>query len=268
MIKLKKLLLETPEANPDDIFGEYLFGSKRLDEPASKEKDTAKEKKLIDGLFWHFRDKPYNNILALYSDIILDLIKSGKYLNLLKPDEKNKYAYRLLFDLSIKKANEILDLNIKEEDIEIGMYDYPLVLNKKIIYKPIAHQNKLSSWTIEPKIKSFNSVINFKQDLREFYYYHDPRVYAIVRSKIKNNNFFINFENLLNNTADIIKFKNEKEVISYGDVEIDKICFCVLFHDKNKRELDDNWCGKSFNSFDATKYSISKVIKYLTEGII
>jgi hypothetical protein len=268
MLSLKKLLLETPEANPDDIFGEYIFGSQRLDEPANEEADTRDEFQFISGLKSHFRSLPYNDNVSVFLDDIFKLIKSGKYTKFLKPDDKHEYAYRLLCFLKIEQANELFDLNIKIRDIDNGIFDNPVVLSKKMRYTPHSSHNGMASWTVNKDYESFSTVADWFGQYKNIYEHIEPLIIAVVRSKIKENDFFLNFENLVNYTDEIIKFKNEKEVVSYGNVEIDKICYSVLFYDKSREQPKDPWNGKDNDYYaNATRYDIFKIIKTLVNGI-
>jgi hypothetical protein len=230
MLTLKKILLEKPEANPDDIFGEYIFGSRRLDEPASNEPNTEKEDKFIKGLNNHFQWAPYDKELAVFVPEIFKLIKQGKYLDFLKPGDQHEYAYRLLFDFPIKKAEQIFGVKFSEiiRDKPYG------TVNKNVIYKPLKKQKGLSSWTVNLSFDTFAEINGGIFNI----WPNSPRLPIIFRAKIKDNNFFLNPDNIIKKTKWIMVATEEEEVISYGDVIVDKFSYVVLDYE-NSSDIEE-----------------------------
>jgi hypothetical protein len=248
MIKLKKILLENPDANKDDLFGEYLFGNYRRDYPASEEKDTVQEKELAYALANHFNYGAYNETLYSFLPIIFDLIKKGKYLNFLKPDEEYEYAYRLIQKIGLEQAHEYFNIDFKQylkRKIAYG------VIDKNIIYQPKARQNNMSSWTLLPQKDIFNSILNSSADIKSDY---EAYVFMFLRAKIKDNNFILNPEQMQNKT-NLVRV-DEFEVLSHGNVNVDRISFFII--DKN----NTSEFGTEYT------YGNEKVLEYETIDIL
>jgi hypothetical protein len=226
MIKLKKLLLETPEANPDDIFGEYIFGKDRKDVPAKLEKNTDDENFFTDSLKKHYAGSIYNSSLSFYMPTLIELIKSGKYLNFLNPDDKFEYAYRLMFGLSIHRASEICNVDfasLLENSTTFG------VIDKSFTYTPKISQMDMSSWTVSKNREIFKHIINQKTFLKKLpgtTNVNNSLVTIFMKAKIKDNIFVLNPEEISNKT-NLEEFK-ELETLSFGDVKIESYSFFIL----------------------------------------
>jgi hypothetical protein len=229
MLTLKKLLLETPEANPDDIFGEYLFGDSRIDEPAKFELDTKKEFEFKNSLKDHYIGNVYNYSLKSFMPTIFELINSGKYLDFLIPDKKYKHAYRLLLNVPLDNDDEEKLFGIDFLEIK---NDKPFgLINKEIIYKPLSFHDNMSSWTLNLNKKIFEGLgFSFKKKRIDHYGKNRIFIYILLNAKIKNNKFILNPEEIDKKTKNVMPV-NEWEVLSYGDVTVDKFSYFIADHE-------------------------------------
>jgi len=210
MIKLSSILflVEKPEAEPNDIYGRYLFGMDRNDagEPGiPEEPDTGPEIKLKDKLTAHYG---VNDTLSPSTvNQLLKLKQSGKYVKPLKVPDKYQYAYRFL---SLPK-NELQQIvlggkeAIKSKDIlDTGLKRIPQL-------NPRSPKELVQSWTVTPD--NFFEVSDLALTGPDEYM-------VLVRALIHkgNNKFllnpdvFLNLDNITEGTG------NEMEVISIGSV--------------------------------------------------
>jgi hypothetical protein len=291
MIKLKKLLLETPEANPDDIFGEYIFGGSRLDEPAKSEEDTRFEKEFTKNLKIFFGNRSiYNDkSLTFFLARCIELKNQGKYLDFLQP--KNGKAYRFLLNLSHEQLLQIIDLS----DEEIHLSEFGKVYSKTTssLYKHRSIYNKESglngitkthSWTMDPaslinvlKDRSMSLTqktanAKLKGNYLEYYIKNKippPNFFVCLESDIQKNkdNFILNYEKIVEKTGkNIIEFPEEKEVVGFGKIKLDKVYYMkpLFKFDKNisKPDYNQGYYGdfyemskdkRTFNSFNIFK---------------
>jgi hypothetical protein len=251
MLSIKKLIFEAPEANPDDIFGEYIFGGSRRDEPAKNEENTQKENEFSIGLFMHYDRTPYNDMVSKHVPDVLNLIKQGKYLDFLKPDDKHKYAYRLIKDIGEKKAEQMFGIDFK--DLLENKKTHGLI-KKNFLYHPKENQNKLSSWTVNLDKKIFKNILRFNN---RYHKTHNFSITVLLQTKIENNNFFLNPEQIQNKTA--LEHLKEWEVLSYGDVTVDKFSYFITDY--------ENTSGFGIEVGEFTIYKNDDILNKLIELI-
>jgi hypothetical protein len=262
-IKLKKILLETPEANPDDIFGEYIFGLRRKDYPARNERDTKEEYKLGSALQSHYSGNVYNSNLSSFIPEIFKLIKKGKYLNFLKPDDKYKTAYRLIAEMNLDEAKKIFNIDFYELLKNKKAYGS---IRKKFVYTPLEKHNGLSSWTVELEEKTFVSVL---ENINLMFEDDHPNVFLMLCADIKNNNFILNPDQIQEKT-DLTKF-DELEILSYGNVTVNKISYFIT-DNKNTSEIgqllkfgDEEYFETENDIGDYVQYSINDTLSTLIQ---
>jgi hypothetical protein len=247
MISLKKLLLENPEANPDDIFGEYIFGALRIDEPAASEINTDEEFEFQKSLKNHYVGDVYNQRLNNFLPTIFELINSGKYLDFLMPDKKYKHAYRLMISIPIEKAGQLFGINFLEikNDKPFGL------INKEIVYEPQIKQNNMSSWTIKLHEHSFEAITLDQKSIKDTSL---GQVFVMLHANIDDNKFILNPEKINEKTKNLMPY-NEWEVLSYGDVIVDKFSYVIIDYENSAKfeELRRSYVSVTFRYQDIVK---------------
>jgi hypothetical protein len=240
MIKLKKLILEKPEANPDDIFGKYLFGSERSDEPASNEDDTELEEEFWYALDNHFGSYAYNNELQKIFPKILKLVHDGKYAKLLKP--RNKKCYRLLYNVPEDKAQKILGLTYNQVESIRNTQIKPHVINNSEDYENL-EGTILSSWTSKLNFKSFESVSESASIFRHTNVNSNEYIKSIfiiiLEANIENNKFLVNPVNFNKYIPHIFSYEDEFETIGYGKIKINRASFVCISPENVKQSMKE-----------------------------
>jgi hypothetical protein len=224
MIKLKKLLFETPEADVNDTFEQYFLGDFRTDIPAKYENDTSEENKLGLSLQAHFGHHAYNGTFLSFIPMLIKYLKQGKYSKFLKTPNAN--AYRLLANLNVENANSILGIDLRKQNNFSG------VVGNVEKYK--SFNSKLASWTLETDPLVFENIVDPDATIIN----DRPNVFSVwimIESKTENQEFIFNPDAIEKNTKDLSLFK-ESEVISYGDIEVSKASYIIL-DPENKARL-------------------------------
>lgn len=138
---LRQLIRETlqPEAEKDDIYGEYLFGEER---PDVFEEDTPEENDLAVA-FANFFDGDIDAVGSKDIRSLVDLRKSGKYNAVLDVPQKFSRAYRIV---EVDSAT-YPDLKLGEEKSSkrsISVFD-------KVSPLSLWQGRAATSWTVDPK---------------------------------------------------------------------------------------------------------------------
>lgn len=213
--KIDDQIYSKPEADKDDIFGQYLFAPERTDVPMPPEENTEEEEKLFVAIQDMFGDKGDAN-LRKFSKKILELLANNKYAALLSPGDRK--AYR---GIKITKK-ELLDL-IEPYGEEIKYNEY-VTMNLPDKLDPLKG-NLLQSWTVD------------LDQAAKFASYDRPggRVVAVIfvaRTDAEGNNFFGAPKTL----ASVVypEYEEEAEVISVGSIEYDGFAYFVSKEDSEK----------------------------------
>jgi hypothetical protein len=247
-ITLKNLFQNnsTAEALPHDIFGKYLFGSARDDEPASRETDTEDENKFLKILkrffgLSHEGIKNNKNDFVEFFKICLDLKNKSKYKNILTP--KKGKVYRVLYGIPFKKTSELLKI---DEQILYSERGQVITSENVNIYKP---KNNISSWTYNSSI-----ILN---SLEENNFMVDPDSWQdtcliIFEANIdSNDNFLFNHDYITKVSGYNIIQYNEQEVLALGNVKVDK-AYCITPYVTESGYLDVNEMFEEIISFSET----------------
>lgn len=205
------------EAEPNDIFGAYLFADQRKG-MKGLEPNNYKEDVFLDDLKKH-----YNNVGYLNQWIpkMRELKNQKKYKDILTPP-KGK-VWRLLTgvnDTTIQKM-----LSMRKQELRNHENDFYKISN--MIIKP--KSDKIQSWTYSLQYKTFENL---------FIENTDNIVILEAYTQNKNNDFFLNHENI-RKIDDMPEYvKKEYETISYGDVHCSNVYFWISPSDKTFSSID------------------------------
>jgi hypothetical protein len=199
--------MTTPEAKPDDIFGQYLFPRNRQELKVS-EPDTEPEWKLRDALKNYYENNSKLQVQAMVPDV-LKQIEAGNYQALLAPPDAVVYR-----GLNVQKS--MLDkILVKYGYKTIDQYRK---LGKAKTYMAIDIPGKLrpttsliQGWTLSMGVAMNFSTTGDRGPNR-------TPVIFVARTNAEGNQFFGN--PVLTKTISPA-VANEQEVLSYGNVEID-----------------------------------------------
>ena len=174
-MKLKNLLYEAaePEADKEDVFGQYLFAPQRKDieKDIPEEPNTEFEQKFRYALH-DFFDNSYQGSLEPIASKILDLIAKHKYVRLLDPGEKTVYR-------GVTVDAEFLQNLLASLGEEVKHNKYVVVKASNQL-KPLKSK-LLQSWTIKPTTAADFSVMNST----------DPDDVALIFAAETKNNAFL-----------------------------------------------------------------------------
>ena len=203
--------MPTPEAKPDDIFGQYLFPRNRRELSKVKELDTEPEWKLRDALKNYYENNSKLQVQAMVPDV-LKQIEAGNYQALLAPPDAIVYR-----GLNVQKS--MLDkILVKYGYKTIDQYRNSGQAKK---YMAIDIPGKLrpttsliQGWTLSMGIAmTFSSGVGIPQSGRD----RTPVIF-VARTNAQGNQFFGN-PVLTKTISPAVAY--EQEVLSYGNVEID-----------------------------------------------
>lgn len=139
-----KRYLAKPDANPDDIFGAYLFADHREDAPP--EPDNSKEQNLWSNLQSHYMGS--QGVLEPWQEIFQDLIKQGKYRKFLAPP-KVRYLYRMMW-VPTHQLEDVFGLS--QQDIDTLERIGKLEIHGGVYPGRKYGRVTTSSWTTDPQV--------------------------------------------------------------------------------------------------------------------
>ena len=196
------------EADQNDPFGQYLFGSSRNDRPASREIDNQDEKEFHKALSLHIEDNISRKLVGIIPALI-ELKHSGKYAKYLNPP--NSLVYRAMSNLTPQEAASILGVSLSE----IETNSNSAVVIGQITYIP--KKSPVSSWSISPeKLFGFTwSKIGMVS------------VLFVSDTSQSSGDFLFNPDEMKKIVGPRMEsfFESEGEGISFGQVKTNKIVF-------------------------------------------
>lgn len=215
---LNEIYVSEQDANPDDVFGQWLWPDIRSNVPpeAKQEPDTPEEKSFKLTVKDHYNGDMDN--LARYIPTMVDLETKGKYTDILSVPANYKFAYRVM-GLSRTQLESILGAALTDDNIQFGTAE------KAIAPQPPTREH--ASWTVDPTM--------FKQMAKDWGKLTPGKEYTVFfRAPVQSNKFLLNPDMM----ADMGIPKNwayQKEVISVGNIKCDK----VIWHINNTKGLFD-----------------------------
>lgn len=210
---LEGLFSETPEADPDAIYGQYLFAPKRKDITGSVEKNTTAEDDLYHALYsWYDGSKSQMRKMA---PVIKREIDKGNYENILQPDGGG-IAYRLISGLDAAETSKILGI---PESKVIDSNGNPVLVGGGTLNP--TDWSPLQSWTTSLDVDHIKNLLK-TTDQNEL-----PRrsVALLLSAFIDDSDFIINPDSIDNIDSLPHYAYKEKETISIGSVEVSKVVF-------------------------------------------
>lgn len=190
----------------DGPLGKVVFSRNRKDK-VEWEDDTGFEEKFYSALRSHYNhnmSEPLENMAPK----IISLIDSGKYEIIAAPE--NKTVYRSLREVSVGMAAKIIGVSVKE------LRD-PKAVDKAWYYYTNFNINpmltKIQSWSLNPE-----SALHFAS--KNVYELEKNDAVILAISNTNNGKFFMN-PAFQNKVYRIDKHADEKEIISYGPVELE-----------------------------------------------
>ena len=226
-ILLAEKTTSSPEGNKSDPLGAYVFASLRDDVPQPAEPDTESEKALANAYNKHYHGRP--DALQGWIDDILDL--KDDYPDFFDVPDRYTKAYRTLTVPEGVLAN-ILGREITDEDKdgEIHVEDSGT--------QPGSFKGKnFFSWTIEPDIfyglkKDWGSLFKTDWIKRKV---GDQGFVIFIRADIGSNTFFNNPQKM-KKTGLAGQFDYQMEVISVGEVSLDRVVYFYFDSDTDPKE--------------------------------
>ena len=218
--------MPTPEAKPDDIFGQYLFPRLRPDlNTKVKEPDTTSEKKLAAALKKYYEANGKLQVQAMAPEI-LKQIEAGNYQELLAPPDAIVYR-----GLSVRKS--MLDkILVKYGYKTIDQYRE---LGRANDYMAVDIPGKLrpttaliQGWTLDMGV-----AVEFSASPWSLSVSHTSVIF-VARTNAQGNQFFGN-PGLTKAVAR--SMESEQEVLSYGNVEIDGFLLPRAFQEEHEESI-------------------------------
>ena len=219
-----------PEAPKGAQLGQYLFAPQRKDTPEPKEPNTDLENEIQRALSDHYggggeAGRTEAGVLKLF-----DMKKRGLYSKLLDPPPG--LAYRFMKNITPEKVSTAFFPMLSVEEITSSPNKAFYVPDVGIVAKPNASTTvsrgaeNLSSWTVEPDLRAFESFLQTIRDLCSI----------VLVADIQSNDFIMNpkeFSKSLSYDSDmpVAMIGREQEVIAYGPVNV--ICGAVFYYGGN-----------------------------------
>jgi hypothetical protein len=198
------------------VFGNYAWSSRSWVSNYAKQKppyepDTTEEEKAFYDLQSHFSDN--ENITPKTATILSDILKSGKYSDVIKPYKG--VLYRGMKDIPIDFIMSILKLPKETISDLLSKSDY--IHKQSFKFKP---KKEISSWSEDPSaIQKFADGYSYKS-----YMTNELRFSIVLKANSNaNNNNLIRCVDGLYKIHAFSEFQIEKEVIAIGEVVVDSI---------------------------------------------
>lgn len=210
-----------PEANPEDIFGKYLFAPERAKAgealPKPVEKNTKGEEEVKAQLGAHYHGE-MDNLNPVVVRKLLELKSRGKYLNVLGVPKKYKHAYRILTFESTNMFEKF-----------IGQREAPMH-GVATMNLPPYHRFHLS-WTVNP------SMFLGKDAEDDLALKYRSMYFVLLKAPVDTNQFLLN-PDVLPKLKDIVgDYGYQKEVISVGTVQGIKVAWMYCASNMNPADV-------------------------------
>lgn len=217
---------EAPAHSP---LGKYLFAPQRKDTPTPKEPNTDLENKIQAALSNHYSGGDRGAVGEVEAGImkLFDMKKRGLYLKLLDPP--SGLAYRFMKNITPEKVSTAFFPGLSVDEITSSPNKAFYVPDVGLVAKPNASTTilrgaeNLSSWTVEPDLKAFETFLSTTRDLCSI----------VLVADIQSNDFIMNPKQLsksLSYDSDMpfSLIGREQEVIALGPVNV--ICGAVYYY--------------------------------------
>lgn len=192
------------DAEKDDIYGKYLFGSRRGNEP-----NTREENDLDWALTWHIRDNSSASLSQKRSELV-DLKNSGKYGQYLEPDADEAYRSMVFYDP--KNVEKLLNVPFEEIQKQVDAKGYAVFHVMKYLTQ-FGTDSGVSSWTV----KLDPSII---QGFTTYDYWN-----VLMKARVSSGDFVFDYKELAkivdNEVASYLN--TEKEVMLFGKALVDTV---------------------------------------------
>lgn len=222
--------LDEQEAQPDDVFGQWLLPNKRNDLPdeAKSETDTPDEVNFALTLGDHYSGEMDN--FSKWIPTISSLEKQGKYSAVLSVPDKYKHAYRSM-GLDLRQLESLIGKSITPETEKNGSVNSGIMQLKGKAglgrTSSTSGQRTHYSWTVNPEVFS-----KIKQDWGSLAPGKDYTVF--LRAPIAGNTFLLN-PDIASELGIAKNWAYQEEIISVGPVTCDKI---IWYKNHNKSIFD------------------------------
>jgi hypothetical protein len=262
------LLKEKPEAQPDDIFGQYLFAPSRNDIPdeASHEQNTPPEVQVRKALQNHIGGNDTSQI-GKWFNTLYDLVQQGKYTKLLKVPSSFKYAYRLItvddttLMSMLPRIKDISQLhNIEKDKVHVqvgGIYNH----------KSETSNSPVSSWTVEHNAIAdmIDGEFSFgmKQMNKSKYNYT-----VLFVAPVQGNKFLINPSPEYYAAIDTMWFADEQEILGYGPIKLSKILYKLVHVPDQENDAESSPWLKSKHETEEEQQEYQKTLSSFYKDIV
>jgi hypothetical protein len=172
-------LLLTEESTKDDIYGKYLFGEPR----GLPEEDLGHERQLGFMITDYLDSNEIDPVFKSSLIKLLELLKQGKYKDVLEPDPGIVYrGLKVNFEVAKKMFGEKFDHNIDEKRKVKIIQNY--------VYNPV---NLISSWSYSKRVAVQFALYTIYND-RPRYEHGDCVI--LFKTNVGNNNFLFNWNTI------------------------------------------------------------------------